>query len=189
MARESEGSGLRTGQIQGLQPKTSWPWAIGRRWTLPTSGEVETNLLLSATFAQEVGVTVDELWKCVFMCLFGCVCVAMMCVFQSLQHLLMPKRSNPHPHPQPSSLLSAVRRTGDCCLGDHYRGHKRAIYRTSGEWSQHSSLTPHPHDCTVLGHQWGAQNRESSRGQDDLNMRAQKRAVNRRKELLMSDQS
>lgn len=166
MAGESVGGVLETGRIHGLQQKTSWPCAIGCSWT-SLAGEVETNpLLLSVTFAQEVGIIVDELWKRVFMYLFGCVCVVIMCASQSsstswcqTQHPL-PPRVPPTPPAIVAGcqLLSAVRRTGDCCLGDHYRGHKRTIYRTTGEWSPHSSLSPHPQDCTVLGHQWGAQN-------------------------------
>lgn len=98
--------------------------------------------LLSMTFTQEVSITVDGLWKCIFMCLFGGVCVVIMCVFQSSSTSWCQTE-----HPSPTilascRLLSAVRRTGDCCLGDHYRGHKRAIYRTTSEWSQHSYLPP-----------------------------------------------
>lgn len=92
-----------------------------------------------------------------------------MCVFQS------PSTSSNHPeHPHVDSqeqVLSAVRRSGDCRLGDHYKGHKRAIYRTASEWSQHGS--PTLQHCNVLGHQRKAQNRESeASGEfDDLNMK------------------
>jgi len=79
-----------------------------------------------------------RLWVC------GRVHGHAMCASQS------PTTSCNHPEPphvgcQKWQVLSAVRRSGDCRLGDHYEGHKRAIYRTASEWSQHGAHPPALH--------------------------------------------
>lgn len=134
---------METGHILGSPAEAIVPVC---HWAQLDLGHLQwsrNNLrLLSMTFTQEVSITVDELWKCIFMCLFGGVCVVIMCVFQSSSTSWCQTE-----HPSPTILAScrlpsAVRRTGDCCLGDHYRGHKRAIYRTTSEWSQHSYPPP-----------------------------------------------
>ena len=88
----------------------------------------------------------------------GCVCVCVcVCVFSSA---FTNHAGLPHVGCQKRQVLSAVRRSGDGRLGDHYKGHKRAIYRTASEWSQH-------------GPRRKAQNGESeaSGDRDDLNMK------------------
>lgn len=74
----------------------------------------------------------------------GDECTAPRCVFSTL---LLPPATKQSPPAntfrlQKRRVLSAVRRSEDCRLGDHYKGHKRAIYRTTGEWSQHSLRPP-----------------------------------------------
>lgn len=54
-----------------------------------------------------------------------------------------PPLQQPHVHKRARHVLSAVRRWGYCWLGDHYKGHKRAIYRSPSEWSQHARSS-HP---------------------------------------------
>lgn len=98
-----------------------------------------------------------EKLACIFMneniATWVCLCVRAyghaVCFSQS------PTTSSNHPEPphvgcQKWQVLSAVRQSGDCRLGDHYKGHKRAIYRTASEWSQHGP--PTLQHCTVLGH-------------------------------------
>lgn len=93
---------------------------------------------------------------CIFMNVNICMCVPVcshtVCAFQSpatsSSHL-----EHPHVDCQKQRFLSAVRRNRDCWLGDHYEGHKRAIYRTASEWSHHQPphLTPthiHAHSHT-----------------------------------------
>lgn len=99
-------------------------------------------------------VNIGRLYSICLVCLCKCVCV-----FQS------PTNSSHHAELscvscQKLQVLSAVRRSGDGRLGDHYKGHKRAIYRTASEWSQH-------------GLRWKARNVESgASGEcDDLNMK------------------
>lgn len=74
----------------------------------------------------------------------GDECTVLRCVFSTL---LLPPATKQSPPAntfrlQKRRVLSAVRRSEDCRLGDHYKGHKRAIYRTTGEWSQHSLRPP-----------------------------------------------
>lgn len=64
----------------------------------------------------------------------------------SLLHFLLLPPTAPPPAPpcsQPSTACICSATVGYCWLGDHYKGHKRAIYRSAGEWSQHGRSS-HP---------------------------------------------
>lgn len=105
-------------------------------------------------------------------CLYVCMSerTVLWCVFSSLpvQHPNSPRYATPSLHfsCQKRQVLSAVRRSGDCWLGNHYKGHKRAIYRTTSEWSQHSPYPPGLHCAWVT-------NKKIPVGEhNDLNMKA-----------------
>lgn len=114
---------------------------------------------------------------CLLVCLSACsrdVCfpVSHYTSFNHTEHTSpFPPPPTPPPCWLPEAAGSAVQRSGDCRLGDHYKGHKRAIYRTASEWSQHGPPPSSTAPCWVTSKK--AQNGESEACGvlDDLNMK------------------
>lgn len=95
----------------------------------------------------KIRIKTDGVWKAGLLCTWASMCVwlcgQIMCAF--ILSIVPSSKPPKHPrvHNRARHVLSAVRRWRYCWLGDHYKGHKRAIYRSASEWSQHGRSS-HP---------------------------------------------